>query len=239
MSDDLNTARQTVADVAKALGRSGLVIHTSGNVSVRLEDGRIAITPNGVPYEQLELDDIAIVGTDGAQQFGSRPPSSETLLHLACYEARDEERAIVHTHSTFATILSTLVDEVPPIHYQMADLGWPIVVGEYATFGSQQLAKHTVEALGDRNVALMKNHGMIALAAGADHALRRATTAEWICEVFYRARLLGRPSLIESDELDIVLSKQRQLAASRAEAGNSGDPERLGFADNYSEKGRI
>jgi len=200
---DLDVARRAVANIARALGRSDLVINTSGNASARLADGRIAITPNGVPYEEIQVEDVAILGADGRHSIGSRPPSSEAALHLACYAASGAS-AIVHTHPRFATTLSTIVDEVPPIHYQMASLGWPIVVGEYATFGSPELAAHTVAALGDRNAALMRNHGAIAIGSSPAEALSRAITLEWVCEIFYRAMLIGQPSILEADEMQAI-----------------------------------
>jgi len=209
-------ARRAIADIAQAIGRSGLVINTSGNASARLTDGRIAITPNGVPYEEIQVEDVVILGADGTRSIGSRPPSSEAALHLACYEA-SEASAIVHTHSRFATTLSALVDEVPPIHYQMASLGWPIVVGEYATFGSPELAAHTVVALGNRNAALMRNHGAITIAPSLAEALSRAITLEWVCEIFYRATLIGQPSILSTEEMQVVHRKQGRLAAIRAD----------------------
>jgi L-fuculose-phosphate aldolase len=135
--------------------------------------------------------------------------------------------AIVHAHPRFATTLSALVKEVPAIHHEMADLGWPLRVAEYGRFGSQQLADQTVAALGDRNAVLMKNHGMVAVAGDAGAALGRALATEWVCEVFYRALLVGEPALLPEGELAAV-SEER----SAAEGGGPGFP----FDTSYLDK---
>lgn len=112
------TARRTVAD--------GLVVGTSGNVSVRV-GATVLVTPTGVPYDRLGPGDMVGLGLDGRQVLGSLRPTSELPLHLAVYRATGA-RAIVHTHAVHATAVSTLVDELPPIHYMTAALGGPVRV---------------------------------------------------------------------------------------------------------------
>lgn len=97
------TARRTVAD--------GLVVGTSGNVSVRVGD-MVLVTPTGVPYDRLTPDDAVGVDLDGRQVLGSLVPTSELPMHLAIYRATDA-RAVVHTHAAHATAVSALVAELP------------------------------------------------------------------------------------------------------------------------------
>src|SRR5262245_26882554 len=134
----LGDERQAVVDAARRMAASGLVINTSGNVSVRAGDW-IAITPASMDYDAMSAEDICLVdiGT-GQTERGSRLPSSELPLHLEVYR-RTSAGAVVHTHSHFATVLSTLEEELPPIHYLIADLGGRVLVAPYATFGSPEL----------------------------------------------------------------------------------------------------
>ncbi|WP_323385586.1 class II aldolase/adducin family protein, partial [Streptomyces calidiresistens] len=157
------TARRTVAD--------GLVVGTSGNVSARVGD-TVVITPSGVPYERLDPTGLAVVDLRGRPPGGSSGepgvpagpvPSSELPLHLAVYRARPEARAVVHTHAVHATAVSTLVEEVPAVHYACAALGGPVRVAPYATYGTERLAGGAVVALRDRTACLLANHGTISL----------------------------------------------------------------------------
>lgn len=170
----VSTARRTVAD--------GLVVGTSGNVSVRVGD-TVLVTPTGVPYERLTHDDITGVDLDGRQVLGSLRPTSELPLHLAVYRAT-EARAVVHTHAPHATAVSLLVPELPLVHYMAAALGGPVRVAPYAAYGTPELAEHTLRALSGRSACLLRNHGTIAHGASLDQAYDRTAQLEWMCRVW-------------------------------------------------------
>ena len=96
----------------RELSRTGLVVGTAGNVSVR-EGDLVAVTPSGVRYAELTPELVGVHRLDGAAVEAPLAPTSEMPLHLAIYTDRPEVGAVVHTHSLAATALSTLVDEVP------------------------------------------------------------------------------------------------------------------------------
>ena len=210
--------RLAVVAAARRMIERGLVINTSGNVSVRI--GRwIAITPSAVAYETMTAADVCVVDAESGAQDDSRLlPSSELPLHLAVYRATSAG-AIVHTHSHFATVLSTLVDRLPAIHYQVADLGGEVEVAPYATFGTDELARVTTQALAGRNAALMRNHGVTAIGSDVDKALARAFTVEWIASVYWHARMMGSPTLLDADEIGRVAARQAEFAARRKARG--------------------
>jgi len=191
-----------------------LVVNTSGNISVRAGN-LVAITPNGIPYESMQPGDVCLIDLDTGNEIenGLRP-SSELPLHLAVYRSTDAG-AIVHTHSLYATTLSTLVDELPAIHYQIADLGGPIRVMPYATFGSDALAASTAAGLADRRGVLMKNHGSTTIGPDLKRALTRAILLEWLCHVFYLARAGGSPSVLDAEEIGRVAANQARNAEQR------------------------
>ena len=206
--------RTAVVEAARRMIERGLVINTSGNVSVRI--GRtIAITPSGAPYETMTPADVCLIDVDSGEQVdGKLLPSSELPLHLAVYRAT-QAGAIVHTHSHFATVLSTLVDKLPAIHYQVADLGGEVEVAPYATFGTDELATVTTRALAGRNAALMRNHGVTAIGPDVSKALARAFTVEWVASVYWHAKMLGSPTLLDGAELERVAARQADFAARR------------------------
>lgn len=214
----LEAERRAVVETARRMADSGLIINTAGNVSVRAGSW-IAITPNALPYETMTPADVCLVdiatGREDAEASGARLPSSELPLHLEVYR-RTSAGAVVHTHSHFATVMSTIAEALPAIHYHIADLGGTVPVAPYATFGSPELASLTAEHLADRNAVLMRNHGVTTIANDLAKALARAFTVEWIASVYWHARMLGAPSLLDEEELARVLERQRALADQRA-----------------------
>lgn len=208
--------RLQVAKTALALLRTGLVVNTSGNVSIRVDD-HVVITPSGCDYEELTAGDIAVLDLDGQQIDGDLVPSSETPLHLSIYESDSSIRSIVHTHSVYATAVSTLIKELPAVHYQIADLGGPVPVAPYATFGTDELAASVTAALKGRTAAIMQNHGAVTVADNVKQALARSVTLEWLARVYLVAKQSGSPSLIGNDELTRVKMQQQKFSQAQKE----------------------
>lgn len=195
------TARRTVAD--------GLVVGTSGNVSVRVGD-TVLVTPSGVPYDRLAPADATGVDLDGRQVLGTLVPTSELPMHLAVYRATDA-RAVVHTHAVHATAVSLLVPELPPVHYMTAALGGPVRVAPYAAYGTEELARHMLDALTDRTGCLLRNHGTITYGSSLDQAYDRTAQLEWMCHLWLTASSVpGRtPSLLTDDQLTEATERLR------------------------------
>ena len=187
------TARRTVSD--------GLVVGTSGNVSVRVGD-IVLVTPSGVPYDRLAPDDVTGVGLDGSQVLGTLVPTSELPMHLAVYAATDA-RAVVHTHAVHATAVSTLVTELPAIHYMAGALGGPVRVAPYATYGTEELAENMLHALDGRSGCLLRNHGTITHGATLDQAYDRTAQLEWMCRLWLTASSVPglTPSLLSEEQV--------------------------------------
>ncbi|MFI6928765.1 class II aldolase/adducin family protein [Streptomyces sp. NPDC050287] len=171
------TARRTVSE--------GLVVGTSGNVSVRV-GGTVLVTPSGVPYDRLTPTDITGVDLDGRQVLGTLTPTSELPMHLAVYRTTDAG-AVVHTHAVHATAVSTLVPELPVIHYMAGALGGPVRVASYATYGTDELAENMLHALADRSGCLLQNHGTLTYGTTLDQAYDRTAQLEWMCRLWLTA----------------------------------------------------
>ncbi|MFI9234545.1 class II aldolase/adducin family protein [Streptomyces sp. NPDC053079] len=195
------TARRTTAD--------GLVVGTSGNVSARVGDV-VLVTPTGVPYDRLGPGDAVGVDLDGRQVLGDLAPTSELPMHLAVYRSTDAA-AIVHTHAVHATAVSTLVTEVPLIHYMAAALGGPVRVAPYALYGTEELAAHMLRALDGRTGCLLQNHGTLTYGATLDQAYDRTAQLEWMCRVWLTAAAVPghTPSLLGPGLLDEAAAKLR------------------------------
>ena len=201
----LPAAREAIVTCCQELSRAGLVVGTAGNVSVR-EGDLVAVSPSGVRYAELAAGMVGVHRLDGTPVEAPLAPTTELPLHLAIYAARPEVGAIVHTHSLAATALSTLVDEVPPLHYYVAMFGGRVHVARYATYGTQELARSVVQALEDRTGCLMGNHGAVTVGQDLATAHDKSVYLEWLCDVYLRASAAGRPRLLPPAELEMVAS---------------------------------
>jgi L-fuculose-phosphate aldolase len=205
--------RDAIALVARRMLAEGLLAGSSGNLSVRLIDGRVAITPAAVPYDEMDGDDIVVIGGTGVAARGDRRPSSEYRLHLSVYAARVDVGAVVHTHSPFATAFAAAREPIPAVHYVIAPLldgrSDRIRVAPYATFGTQELADACVATLGVDNAVLLASHGAVAVGADLPMAVDRARTIEELAALSWRARALGGANVIDRAELGRVREQLR------------------------------
>ncbi|WP_037354664.1 class II aldolase/adducin family protein [Amycolatopsis orientalis] len=207
----LENERAAVCEYARRLTADGLVVGTSGNVSARSGE-LVAVTPTGVDYADLTPADIPVVDLEGKLADGALKPTSELPMHLAVYtRAKDPEsapvNAVVHTHSVHATAVSTLVTEVPPIHYMLAAIGPTARVAPYATYGTTELADAMLQALDARRGCLLANHGTITYGDSLPSAYSRAQQLEWVCQVWLTARSAGTPKLLPAAEIEHVVEK--------------------------------
>ncbi|MFJ9056370.1 class II aldolase/adducin family protein [Streptomyces sp. NPDC102409] len=187
------TARRTAAD--------GLVVGTSGNVSARVGD-LVLVTPSGVPYDRLGPGDAVGVDLEGRQVLGDLVPTSELALHLAVYRDSDAA-AVVHTHAVHATAVSTLVHEVPLIHYAAAMMGGPVRTAAYARYGTRELADNMLAALHGRTGCLLRNHGTVTYGSTLDEAYDRTAQLEWMCRLWLTASSVPghSPALLSAAQL--------------------------------------
>jgi L-fuculose-phosphate aldolase len=198
--------RQQIVDTARAMVSRGLNRGTSGNVSVR-HGNACLITPSGLPYEEISPQDIVRMDFHGAWN-GKRAPSSEWRFHLDILASRPEVNAILHAHSTFATTLACLGLEVPAFHYMIAAAGGnSIRCAPYATFGTQALSDHALEALSGRKACLLGNHGLIVVGETLKSGLALAVEVEALCEQYWRALQIAKPQLLSDAEMEVVLEK--------------------------------
>ncbi|MGC9960924.1 MAG: class II aldolase/adducin family protein [Acidimicrobiales bacterium] len=205
----LSEAKSSLALLGRSLVPDDLAIGFAGNLSVRVGD-LVAITPSAVPYDEITAGDICVVGLDGqAIEHNGRMLSSETPMHLAVY-ATTAAAAVVHTHSPEVVALSTVVTELPAIHYAIVGLGGPVRVVPYVRFGSAGLADGAAAALEGRSAAILQNHGAITYGASLEEAYHRARLLEWLARVYRLAQSHGTPRILSAEELAEVAAESRR-----------------------------
>ena len=184
--------RKQIVEAGKYLLSSGLVVRTWGNISLRVDETYILITPSGRRYEDLALTDLVLVNYHTLDYKSSIKPSSETELHSAIYCSRNEINAVIHTHQQYASAVAVAGKKIPAITDDQAQiLGASVRLAKYALTGSKQLVNNTLNALKDRMAALMSNHGAICLGRNLDEAFTACQMLEKTSKIFIDAQALG------------------------------------------------
>ncbi len=206
--------RQSLLEVTQKLSTKGLNRGTSGNVSVRhnLDEKRgYLITPSGMAAEDLTADDMVWMdfsGNTNATEGNKHKPSSEWRFHHDILQAYPEVNAVIHTHSMFASTLSTLRRDIPAFHYMIALAGGDSIrCAPYALFGSQALSDNALIALENRKACLLANHGMIAIGTTLEKALAITLEVEVLCEQYLRALQVGEPYVLSQQEMAEVIAQ--------------------------------
>ena len=198
---------EEVIKYAKMLNTENLSALRSGNISVRHNDGFL-ITPSGVKYSSLQIDDIVFVSLNGQFDEKKQKPSSEWKFHRDIYRNKREANAIVHSHSTNATAVSAHGKSIPAFHYMVALAGGnDIKCADYATFGTEELSNNVIRALENRKACLMSNHGQVAFEKSLDKAFELAQEIENICHQYINALKIGVPKILSNNEMNKILGQ--------------------------------
>ena len=205
----LQEQRELVVEYGRRLVRSGLTVGTFGNLSVcDREKNLVAISPSGMDYFATAPEDVVVVDLRGEVVEGARKPSSELDLHCLLYQSRPDVSAVVHTHSTYATVLACLRWPIEPIHYLVAYSGRDVPCIPYYPFGSMELAEAARDAMGaDHNACLLGNHGLLAAGGNLSFAFDVAEQTEFLAQVYYQTKLAGGAVQLTEAELEAVLGK--------------------------------
>ncbi|QTL97648.1 L-fuculose-phosphate aldolase [Iocasia frigidifontis] len=204
----LELEREKIVKYGEKLVASGLTKGTGGNLSIyNLEKGLMAISPSGIDYFDIKLEDVVVMDLEGNIVEGYRKPSSEYEMHKIFYEKRNDIFALVHCHSIYSTTISILRGDLPASHYMIALAGKNVRCAEYATYGTKELAKNAFKAMKDRYGVLLANHGLLAGANCIENAFNTAEELEYVAETYYRAKSIGKPVILPDEEMKIMFEK--------------------------------
>lgn len=204
----LELERMKIMEFGKKLVDTGLTKGTGGNLSIyNPEEELMAISPSGIPYYDIRLEDIVVMDLDGNIVEGYRKPSSEYEMHKVFYKKRDDIFSVVHCHSIYSTTISILREELPASHYMIALAGKNVRCADYATYGSLELAENAFKAMKDRNAVILANHGLLTGADCIENAFNIAEELEYVAETYYRARTIGEPVILDDQEMKKMKEK--------------------------------
>ncbi len=177
-------ARRALVEAGERLSRAGLVARSWGNLSLRLDNGAMAVTPSGIPYSDLREEMIVVVDLETGAWEGEWKPTSERRLHLGIYLSRPEAGAVIHTHQNAASACAAARVPVP------APWG-RVSCAAYALPGTKALTRATLRSLGNAPAVLLANHGVFAAGADMEEAFARVLSLESACADHLMAKAGG------------------------------------------------
>lgn len=201
--------RRELIEYGKRLISTRLTRGTGGNLSIW--DPRrnlMAISPSGIPYEEIKENQVVLMDVEtGKIVEGDAVPSSECDMHRIFYKYRQDIRALIHTHTTYAATVACLGQDLPPLHYLVAYAGRNVRCAQYATYGTVRLAQNAFEAMKDRNACLLANHGLLAGGLDLSHAFNVTEEIEFCCELYCRAKAMGEPLILDEEEMTRMIER--------------------------------
>ncbi|TFG00952.1 MAG: class II aldolase/adducin family protein [Promethearchaeota archaeon] len=195
--------REDIVRAAKAIFERGLVEAGEGNVSIRGEkEDEFYITPSFNQYFDLKPENVVHMNFEGETLSSGKLPSTEAKMHTAIYKARKKVNAVIHTHSTYATMLSVLRKSIPIImEEQVVFLGGGVDVSSYGEAHTTDLGSVALNALDYKNSALLANHGSILCGRSIDHAVKFAELTEKLAKIYWGALQAGEPYVLDDEDL--------------------------------------
>lgn len=202
--------KNSICQYGQYLYQRGMLAGSDGNISARLDDDRIMVTPSGLAKARMKPEDIVTVDIHGKHLQGSLKASSELLMHLLIYKNRPEIKAVIHSHAPYSTAFSAagieLVEDILP-EVVLSVGGIPLT--DYAPPGTDAVPKSIEPFIKNNNAFLMRNHGLITIGHDLEQAFNRHEVVEHYARVVHLARQLGNINRIPSDDF-MRLEKMRQ-----------------------------
>jgi L-ribulose-5-phosphate 4-epimerase len=206
--------KQQVFETTLKLVDNDLIRLSSGNISMRLPDGNIAITPSGILYDRMEPEDIIIMDLNGNKVEGHYKPSSEKALHYEIYKARSDINAVVHTHSRYAIAFSTVEMELPVICLELLFVGAPIPVAPYQCPGTVEVGTVAAAFFKKRpelKGLLLKDHGLVAIGGNLNDVYQNAYNLETGAEVYHLALQTGKvPNALTEEQIADIFAQYKK-----------------------------
>jgi L-fuculose-phosphate aldolase len=184
------------------LYRLGFMPGTSGNLSVRLNDQRLLVTPTGVSKFLLRSADMVIVDLQGRQLDGYRKVTSEVSMHLAVYRHRHDVTAVIHSHPPVATAFACVGRGLDEMLCQEAVMTLGVVpLATYATTGTEEVAASLAPFIPDHDAILMANHGAVSYGGTLLQAFQKMEIVEHLAQIALVTHQLGAPSILKHEQV--------------------------------------
>jgi L-fuculose-phosphate aldolase len=230
--------REEILRASRMCFERGWIAASDGNVSVRLPDGRILVTPAGMCKGMLKCEDLVICNAEGKRLEGSRKPSTEIMMHLTVYRMREDVRAVVHAHPPFATGFAAAgrqlnIGMLPEVIVRLGS----VPLARYGTPGTPELSEGMMPFVPSYDALLLANHGAVAWGEDPLQAFFRMDTVEHYAQVALVAHLLGGAKALPRAEIAKLFAARARYGVKSNSRFEPGSP--LAAEDQPEENERL
>ena len=206
MTDNLDSIKSELLAIGKRIYDRGYVAANDGNISVRLDQNTLLITPTGVSKGFMQADDLIILDMNGHIFVGQKKPSSESKMHIQIYKARPEVQCVCHAHPPYATGFA--VAGIPLKKMVLPEavlvLG-TIPLVEYGTPGTDELYQSLSKYILDYDAFLLSNHGALTVGDSLLNACHKMETLEHTAKIQFIAQQLGKVRELDPEQVKQLL----------------------------------
>ncbi|MCL4540034.1 MAG: class II aldolase/adducin family protein [Bacteroidetes bacterium] len=204
---EIQFLKENLLKTCRRLAEKGFVAATDGNISARLADGRVLVTPSARNKADVENEELIIVGMDGRVLEGIGRPSTEFAMHSFIYGARPDVRAVVHAHPPFATAFAAARIPLDGLVFPEVIVAFgKIPLAEYATPSTPEVAASIEPLVKQYNAIMLSNHGVVTCGASLDEAYDRMEKTEHTAKVAYLVRQLGGAKELSRKQVEELAS---------------------------------
>lgn len=199
--------RRQILDIGRKMHAQGFVAATDGNLSTRLPDGLLLVTPSGVPKGEMRDEDLVVVDLQGNRRSGRGKPTSEFRMHLRVYEQRPDVNAVVHAHPPISTgfACAGVPLDQPVATEVILQLG-KVPLAPYGTPGTAELPETLMCCIRENNAMLLANHGAVAYGSDLKQAWGRMETVEQFAKIMLVTQILGRRQTLSEDDVAKIVA---------------------------------
>lgn len=205
----IDILRQELSKYACKIVDKGLVVGPGGNISARFENTML-LSPSGFDLSDIEPSQWVAVNIDNGEVDGALRPSSEILMHLACYQKQPDIGSVVHTHPPYSIAMSTIIDEVPILFPDQAALVGQIGFVPYVLPTTNILAEVVCEKLQLTPAVLLGNHGLVTVGRNLREAFYRTQICESTAMIYLLANIVREPRNLTSEEVEEIRSLEAE-----------------------------
>ena len=192
----------------RKMDAAGLNVGTAGNLSVRLRGGFL-VTPTGIDYALMRPEQIVAMDFDD-RYYGDYYPTSEWHFHSAILRNRPDADVVLHSHAIHCTTLACCRMDIPALHYGVAKAGGDIIkCSGYALFGTPDLSREALEALGPRQACLLGNHGVIVLGKTIAKTFQLLQEVEFLAQLTIGTHMLGKGVVLSKDQMNVAIERYK------------------------------
>src|SRR3982751_5602081 len=217
--------KEQMCEIGRRIWLKGFCAGNEGNHSYRIGPDRVLCTPTGISKGFLKPDDICTVDMEGKQVSGKRKRTSEILMHLAIYKAREDVKAVVHSHPPHATAFAIAGVELPTcIHPEAEVFLGAVKTAKYVTPGDTRLGESLLPYVKDTHKILLQNHGTVTYDVNLENAYYKLEIVDAYSRILLLAKSIGSIRPLDSNEMKELLDLKVRfgLREPRLEKGGEG-----------------